>query len=230
MKNLAIITAAGLGSRMGSTCPKQYLELRGKPILSHTLEQFQKAALVDAIVLVTDRASIDLVKNDILKRFPCPKVFCVVTGGEKRQDSVAAGIRALPAGTEVVAVHDGVRPFVSANLIDESVRRAKETGACIVAIPVKDTIKRAGNHGEIAETLDRTHLWRAQTPQTFKFELLESAMSQALAEGFYGTDEAMLIERIGHRVELISGDERNIKITTPEDLIIAEAILQNGAI
>ncbi len=225
MRNVAIITAAGFGKRMGLKQPKQYLELNGKPILCHTLEKFEQAKLIDGIVLVTDMASLDIVKNDILKRFPSPKVKWVVTGGAKRQDSVAAGLRSTPLGCETVCVHDGVRPFVTPELIDKSVEIAQNSGAVIVAIPVKDTIKRVDEEGKIVGTMERAGLWRAQTPQTFKYETLEMAMNQAIVEGFYGTDEAMLVERLGHEITILSGSERNIKITTPEDLKIAEAFV-----
>ena len=224
MKNIAIITAAGLGTRMGSIQPKQYLELNGKPILCHTLEKFETAKSIDAVVLVADANSLALVKEQILKKCACQKVKWVVSGGEKRQDSVARGLKNVPLGCEIVCVHDGVRPFITAELVDRSVAEAKNHGACIVAIPVKDTIKRVDNEGRIVETVERSGLWRAQTPQTFRYDVLESAMHQAIAEDFYGTDEASLVERYGHEIYIIAGDERNIKITTREDLKIAEIL------
>ena len=228
MKNVAIITAAGIGKRMNANQPKQYLELAGRPILSHTLEKFERAKSVDAIVLVCDVSSLSLVKSVILKKYPSPKVKWVVSGGVKRQDSVHAGIKAIPMGTQNICVHDGVRPFITPELIDKSFEEAENHGACIVAIPMKDTIKRVDNEGRIVETVERAGLWRAQTPQTFKYEIIETAMKQAMTEGFYGTDEAMLVERLGHEIYILSGDEKNIKITTPEDLIIAEAIAKNS--
>lgn len=224
MKNIAIITAAGLGKRMGANQPKQYLELDGRSILSHTLEKFERAKLVDGIALVVDKPSLDFVRDEILKKWPSPKVKWIVRGGEKRQDSVAAGIGSVPLGCEIVCVHDGVRPFVTPELIDKSIEEASSHGACIVAIPLKDTIKRVDAEGLVAETVERAGLWRAQTPQTFRFELLEAAMNEATSTGFYGTDEAMLVERFGHDVYILAGDERNIKITTPEDLVVAKAI------
>jgi 2-C-methyl-D-erythritol 4-phosphate cytidylyltransferase len=224
MKNIAIITAAGLGKRMEAGKRKQYLALAGKPVLCHTLDKFHEAKSVDAIILVTDKDSIDYVKNDLLKTYKYPKVKWVVRGGTKRQDSVAAGLNNVPAGSEVVAVHDGVRPFISPQLIDKCFDEANEHGACIVAVPINDTIKRVDDKGRIVETVERTALWRAQTPQTFRFDILETAMSQAMSEGFYGTDEASLVERLGHEIYILAGDERNIKITTPEDLKIAEIL------
>ncbi len=211
---------------MNAGLPKQYLELGGKPILCHTLERFEAAKSVDGIVLVTDPNSLTLVKEQILKKCDCSKVKWVVRGGEKRQESVAAGLKAVPLGTEVVCVHDGVRPFISVELINKSIEEARSHGACIVAIPVKDTIKRVDDEGRIAETVERAGLWRAQTPQTFRYDVLESAMNQAMTEGFYGTDEASLVERYGHDVYILAGDERNIKITTPEDLEVANSLIR----
>lgn len=224
MKNVAIITAAGIGKRMNANQPKQYLELAGKPILSHTLEKFEQAKSVDAIILVCDVSSLGLVRDVILKKYPSPKVKWIVSGGAKRQDSVNAGLKAIPMGTENVCVHDGVRPFITPELINKSFEEAANHGACIVAIPVKDTIKRVDSEGRIVETVERAGLWRAQTPQTFKYEIIETAMNQAMGEHFYGTDEASLVERLGHEIYILSGDESNIKITTPEDLKIAEAL------
>ncbi len=226
MKAVAVITAAGLGTRMGASHPKQYLELGGKPILAHTLEKFEAAKLVDSIVIVADSGSISMIKETILKNWPSPKVKWVVKGGEKRQDSVAAGLAAASIGYDVVAIHDGVRPFVRPELIDKCIEEAASHGACIVAIPVKDTIKRVDEEGRIAETVERAGLWRAQTPQAFRYDLLDSAMSEAMKEGFYGTDEAMLVERAGHEIYILAGDEKNIKITTPEDLAIAGALVR----
>jgi len=226
MQSIAIITAAGLGKRMNLPRPKQYLEIDGRPILVHTLDKFSAAKSIDGIIIVADKSSLTLVKDNILKKFPCKKVISVVCGGAKRQDSVTAGIRALPADTGVVAVHDGVRPFVTPELIDKSVREAASHGACIVAIPVKDTIKRVDSEGRVIETVERAGLWRAQTPQTFKADILKRAFDKAAGDDFYGTDEASLVERLGTEIFVLIGDERNIKITTQEDLKIAESFLE----
>jgi len=226
MKNIVIIIAAGAGKRMGGDRPKQHLDLCGKPILCHTLDRFHQASMVDAVIIVTDVASIDTVRQHCSNSSLYPKVRWIVAGGEKRQDSVHAGLKAVPAGAEIVAVHDGVRPFVNPQVIDKSFEVAGLYGACIVAIPVKDTIKRADSMGRIIETVERTGLWRAQTPQTFKYEILEMAMDQAMSEGFYGTDEAVLVERLGHEICILPGDERNIKITTPDDFLMAKTFIQ----
>jgi 2-C-methyl-D-erythritol 4-phosphate cytidylyltransferase len=222
--NVAIITAAGFGKRMGTDKPKQYLELSNKPILIHTLEKFEKARLIDEIILVTDPSSVTIVREIILGKYPSPKVKKIVAGGEQRQDSVAKGLANVSPGCEIVCVHDGVRPFITPELIDKSVEEAMSHGACIVAIPMKDTIKRVDEEGQIVETVERSGLWRAQTPQTFKFNILKEAFEKAFETGFYGTDEAMLVERINKEICILSGDERNIKITTPDDLKIAETL------
>ena len=225
MQNIAIITAAGLGKRMNSTRPKQYLELSGRPILVHTLEKFASAGSIDGIIIVADRSSLTMVQDNILKKVPCKKIFKIVEGGAKRQDSVLAGLKELPDGVKIVAVHDGVRPFITPELIDRSVKEAASHGACIVAIPVKDTIKRVDSEGRIIETVERAGLWRAQTPQTFRVDILKKAFDKAAADDFYGTDEASLVERLEREIYILSGDERNIKITTPEDLKIAKQFL-----
>lgn len=227
MKNIAIITAAGLGKRMNAAGPKQYLELNGKPILVHTLEKFAKAKLVDGIIIVSDKSSLFMVKDAILGKFPCKKVIKVVEGGEKRQDSVYFGLKEVPASTEVVAIHDGVRPFVTPELIDKSIEEARTHGACMIAIPVKDTIKRVDEEGRVVETVERAGLWRAQTPQTFRHDILTQAFEKAFKEGFYGTDDASLVERLDKEIYILAGDERNIKITTPEDLAIASSFINN---
>lgn len=228
MKNIAIITAAGIGKRMGINQPKQYLEISGKPIICHTLEKFQAAKRVDGIIIVANAHSLSIIKDNILNKWPCAKVIKVIAGGEKRQDSVAAGLAATPSSCKIVLVHDGVRPFVSPMLIDKSIDEAIEHGACIVAIPVKDTIKRIDNEGFIAETVERASLWRAQTPQTFRHEILKRAFAKAADDGFYGTDEAMLVERLGQKIVVLAGDEKNIKITTSEDLKIAKQFLNSN--
>lgn len=209
---------------MGADRPKQYLELGGRSILAVTIEKFQNARLVDEIILVTDSESVNFVRDKILSANSFPKVRKVVAGGEKRQDSVAEGLKNLADDAEIVCVHDGVRPFVSEETINRSIEAAKLHGACIVAIPMKDTIKLVDEEGMIVETVPRAGLWRAQTPQTFRCEILKKAMDSARAENFYGTDEAMLVERLKIPVYILSGDERNIKITTPDDLKIAETL------
>ncbi|MBU4485275.1 2-C-methyl-D-erythritol 4-phosphate cytidylyltransferase [bacterium] len=225
MTTTAIITAAGQGKRMGSATPKQFLELHGKPIICHTMERFQMAPSVDSIVITVGEDDIEGFKNDILKWWPSPKVKKIVVGGAKRQDSVWAGIQAIDWECEYIAVHDGVRPLVLVENIEDVIKNAKATGAAILATPLKETIKRV-NGLRIEETVDRSILWGAKTPQVFKKDLLIQGYEKAFADGFVGTDDASLVERLGYEVSIVPGNDNNIKITTPEDLLIAEAILK----
>ncbi|MFQ5673511.1 MAG: 2-C-methyl-D-erythritol 4-phosphate cytidylyltransferase [Nitrospinales bacterium] len=223
MKICAIIPAAGHGARMGKTIPKQFLEFNGKPILRHTLHVFKTCGLFDSLVLVAPPDAMRAAEEE------CAGIeIAVVPGGEKRQDSVFQGVRALDADTEIVVVHDGVRPFVSRRMIRESVDAARRFGAAITAIPVNDTVKRASPEGFVERTIDRESLWRIQTPQAFQYSLLRQALEQAAADGYYGTDEGALIEHIGKPVKIIRGSELNIKITRPEDLVLGETIAAAG--
>jgi 2-C-methyl-D-erythritol 4-phosphate cytidylyltransferase len=214
----AIIVAAGAGTRFGE--PKQFVYLRAKPVLEWTLERFQAHSEVDAIALVLPD------ERDLKHyRLRYPKIVDVVRGGERRQDSVWQGFRLL-AGTspEIVLVHDGARPLAGAALISRIIAAARAEGAAVPALPVEDTVKEVRD-GRVAATVDRTLLYRAQTPQGFLFAVLKKALDAARRDRFYGTDEAALVERIGLPVAVVPGDPRNIKITTPVDIPIAEALL-----
>ena len=226
MNVVALILAAGQGKRMGAEKKKPYLLLAGKPILFHTLGEFEKCPSIDGIVLVVEKHEVDNVRTSAVDEFGCRKVINVVPGGPKRQDSVWEGIKALKDEGELVMVHDGVRPFISPELLEKAVDTTRKTGATVVAVPVKDTIKTASPEKEVIKTLDRETLWAVQTPQTFNHDLLKRAHEKAMQDGFYGTDDASLVERIGVPVSIIDGPYENIKITTPEDLVLAEAILQ----
>jgi len=222
MKVSAIIPAAGLGIRMGSNVPKQFLLLDGKPILHHTLSIFGQCSIVDEIVLVVPEKEIKNTQQQIQDSHP--KVTKVIVGGIQRQDSVGNGLRSLNSETDIVVVHDGVRPFVSPDLIRETVEAARDFGAAITAIPVSDTIKKVNAEGWVEHTVDRGGLWRVQTPQTFQVSLLKEAFEKAQADDYYGTDESALIEHLGKEVKIIPGSEFNIKITRSEDLILGERI------
>jgi 2-C-methyl-D-erythritol 4-phosphate cytidylyltransferase len=222
MKVSAIIPAAGLGLRMGSNIPKQFLLLDGKPILHHTLSVLDQCSVVDEIVLVVSEKEIGKGQQQIQDFHP--KVAKVIAGGKERQDSVYNGLQSLDSETDIVVVHDGVRPFVSADLIRETVEAARNFGAAITAIPVSDTIKKVNEEGLVERTIDRGGLWRVQTPQTFQFSLLKEAFAKALSDKFYGTDEGSLIEHLGRDVKVVPGSEFNIKITRSEDLILGERI------
>jgi 2-C-methyl-D-erythritol 4-phosphate cytidylyltransferase len=222
MKVSAIIPAAGMGIRMGSNVPKQFLLLDGKPILHHTLSVLDQCSIVDEIVLVVSEEEIGKAQHQIQDSHP--KVTKIVMGGKERQDSVHNGLQSLDSETDIVVVHDGVRPFVSPDLIRETVEAARDFGAAIAAIPVSDTIKKVDEEGLVERTIERSGLWRVQTPQTFQVSLLKEAFAKARGDNYYGTDESSLIEYLGREVKVIPGSEFNIKITRSEDLVLGEKI------
>jgi len=225
MRTVAIIPAAGSGNRMSRDVSKQYLALGGKPILVCTLEVFEACPLVDSLLIVVPSQDVVSVRNDILAPWNLKKVAGIIPGGKERQDSVRAGIEALDGDVELVIIHDAVRPFITAGLIENCVRAATAEGAATVGVPVKDTVKEVGPDGRILRTCDRSLLWLTQTPQVFRRDIIENAHRAAVRDGFRGTDDTSLVERLGISVQMIRGDYGNIKITTPEDLILAEALL-----
>ena len=222
----AIIAAGGAGLRMGLALPKQFSELAGLPLLVHTLRAVHMAPSIEEIVLVAPTAHLDYVR-ELTRNYRIGKIAAIVAGGRLRQDSVRIGLAQVPAGRDIVMVHDGARPFVSVDLIERCIAKAWESGAAITAVAVKDTLKKANSEGMIAATVDRQGLWQAQTPQAVRVELLREAFAAADRDGFEGTDEASLVEHMGHDVAIVDGSERNIKITRPEDLLIAEGLLRH---
>jgi 2-C-methyl-D-erythritol 4-phosphate cytidylyltransferase len=221
-----VVVAGGKGSRMRSIESKQYLQLSDRPILIHTLELFQYIQEVDEIVLVVGESDIDR-NHTYLQKYELTKVAKVVPGGLTRQESVYAGLQALSSEVEWVMIHDGVRPFVTANQIRTCWRKAIECQAAILAVPSKETIKIVNERGFVESTPDRERLWTVQTPQAFRLDLIRKAHQSAQATKFVGTDDAMLVEKLGVEVTVVEGDYYNIKITTPEDLAWAEWILQH---
>jgi 2-C-methyl-D-erythritol 4-phosphate cytidylyltransferase len=221
-----VIVAAGKGSRMRTAMSKQYLELGGRPILVHTLQLFQNMPEVEQIVLAVGEADVERCQHYV-QDYNFSKVKQVLPGGKERQDSVLKGLTALSTDTEWVLVHDGVRPFVTAEQVLACWHKAMEVEAAVLAVPVKDTIKVVDPSGQVQSTPDRKSLWAIQTPQAFRASLLREAHEKAGYEGFVGTDDAMLVERLGKPVHVIEGDYYNIKITTPEDLPWAEWILHH---
>jgi len=208
---------------MGGTVPKQFQALRGKPILHYTLRALQESELIDSLVLVVPEKELKNARADWLERPLIVKQ--VVVGGEKRQDSVFNGYQALPTDTDIVLVHDGVRPFLSREMIQETIHTAGKFGAAITAIPVHDTLKQVDDSGLVQRTVEREGLWRVQTPQAFRYDLLGEAFRNAQADSFYGTDEAALIEHLGQEVRVVDGSEWNLKITRQEDLVLGESIV-----
>lgn len=230
MSVAAIIPAAGAGKRIGGAIPKPFLQIGGRPILAHTLDVFERCDSVDEVILVVGMADLQVCTEEVVDRYGFTKVRKIISGGKKRQDSVWEGLKAVEAGTEIVVIHDGVRPFIAPKHLSESIERCRECGAVITAVPVKDTIKEAEDgadthHPLVIGTLDRKRLWAIQTPQTFAFNLILRAYQHAMEAHITATDDAALVERLGHPVHILRGSYRNIKITTPEDLALGEMIL-----
>jgi len=227
-KIFALIPAAGMGKRMGAGKNKQYLALDGMPILAHTLKVFQGAPFVEGIYLITPEPEIPYCTSDVVERYGLSKVRAVVAGGAERQYSVHNGLKAMHevADDDLVLIHDGVRPFVSPGLLLQAADVADRFGGALVAVPVKDTVKIVRD-GVVTATPPREELWLAQTPQAFRYGMIRSAYEAAAADGFLGTDDASLFERQGWPLHIVSGDYRNIKITTPEDMVLAEAFLKD---
>lgn len=226
-KTSAIIAAAGRGERFGRGINKVLCEIAGKPIIAHTLDPFEDCKAIDEIIIVTGESDIEAV-GEIVGRFNFRKVKSIVPGGGHRQDSVKNGLEYVTGG--IVAIHDAARPFVTPQLIEACVEEACRAGACVAAVPVVDTIKAASSEGEIERTVDRQNLYAIQTPQTFRTELIRRAYEDAYTAGFYATDDAALVERIGGRVKIVQGSYENIKITTPSDVKIASARLGGNEI
>ncbi|HHV38670.1 MAG TPA: 2-C-methyl-D-erythritol 4-phosphate cytidylyltransferase [Tepidimicrobium sp.] len=222
----AIIAAAGMSSRMRSSINKQFISIDDKPILAHTIEKFDRCKYIDEIIVVAKEDEMGYCKREIVNKYGFKKVFKIVRGGKERQDSVYNGILALNGRTDIVLSHDGARPFVRDENIVDSIRGAIEYGACVVGVPVKDTIKVVEDEKNIDDTPNRDLLWAAQTPQCFKKDILMEGYRRAIEDSFMGTDDSMLVERLGIDVRMIMGSYDNIKITTPEDLMIAESILK----
>lgn len=223
----AVVLAGGQGKRMNSSVQKQYMMLAGKPLIAYALEAFERSA-VDEIVLVVRGGEEEYVRREILAPLQLKKVAAVVKGGRERYHSVYEGLRALE-GCDLVLIHDGARPLVTEEIISRAMEEAGRSGACVVGMPVKDTIKVADENGYAVETPDRTYLWQIQTPQAFSYELVRGAYDQIIAHEELQagiTDDAMVVEsRTDRKVKLIEGSYENLKVTTPEDLILAEALL-----
>ncbi len=227
MKTVAIIPAGGAGKRLGLEVAKQYLLLDSSPMLVHTLRVFQMTEMVSAVVLVVPKEDEASVQKQIVEKYGLTKVISIVAGGRERQDSVRNGLQAVPGTCDVVIVHDGVRPFVTPDMVRRVVAAAAEYGAASIGVPAKDTIKETTVENIVTTTLPRQNLWQTQTPQAFRYDVLCRAYAEAQRDHFYGTDDASLVERTGVKVRMVNGSHENIKITTPEDLLMAEALMVN---
>ena len=220
-----VIVAAGTGSRMNIGINKQFIKLEGKEIIAYTIEKFYNNSNIEDIVVVVKEDESEFFKKEILDKYNFKNVK-IAYGGKERQDSVYNGLKLLDEKCDVVLIHDGARPFVSDKIIDKSIEEAKEHKAIVVGVPVKDTIKVIDNDKNIVDTPNRSVLWAVQTPQTFYYNILIDAYKDAFKNKFYGTDDAMLVERIGYKVKMLEGSYNNIKITTQEDLNIGSQILR----
>ncbi|MCX6133971.1 MAG: 2-C-methyl-D-erythritol 4-phosphate cytidylyltransferase [Ignavibacteriales bacterium] len=225
-KTFAIVPAAGSGKRLGGSVKKQFLVLRDKPIIVHTLQRFEHCTDIDEIAVAVPEQSIAEMES-LISRYRLHKVSMVTVGGEKRQDSVFNALRRFTfKPTDIVLVHDGVRPFIESKRIGQLVRTCREHEAAVLAVQPKDTIRRSRGGEFFDQTLDRNALWLVQTPQAFRAEVLMKAFKQAKQDRFYGTDESGLVERIGVKVKIVEGSYDNIKITTQEDIDLGGLILE----
>lgn len=227
----AIVLAAGKGTRMNSKIQKQFLEVEGKPVIYYSLKCFQESPLIRDIILVTGEESLSYCKEEIVKRFGFSKVKKVTAGGKERYDSVYAGLCACD-NTDYVLIHDGARPFVTEEILERTCFAVKETGACVVGMPAKDTIKISDRNKMVESTPAREKVWLVQTPQAFRYSLIKESYESIRCKDMSGiTDDAMIVEQeSGVKVALVHGSYENLKITTPEDLIIAEAFLHCGIV
>lgn len=226
-KNTAIVLAAGQGKRMNSKIQKQFLEIQGRPILYYSLYCFQESPLIDDIILVTGKQSIDYCEKDIIRKYGFTKVKDIIEGGKERYDSVYAGLLACK-DTEYVLIHDGARPFITLGMIERGLACVKKTGACSAGMPSKDTVKIVDSDGFVKATPERDRVWIIQTPQIFSYSLIRNAHESIRGGSMTNiTDDAMIVEdQTSVQVALFEGSYRNIKITTPEDLYVAEAFLK----
>ena len=223
----AIVLAAGQGKRMHRKIQKQFLEIGGKPILYYSMECFQKSPLIQDIILVTGEDMISYCQSEIVEKYGFTKVCKVTAGGKERYDSVYAGLLCCQ-DTDYVYIHDGARPFVTEELIQRGYEAVKRTNACVMGMPSKDTVKLADPSGYIKETPDRKIVWNIQTPQIFSYDLIRGAYESIRKKDMSNvTDDAMVVEQeTGTKILLVEGSYQNIKITTPEDLAVAEAFLR----
>lgn len=210
---------------MGGAVPKQFLALGGEPLVVHSLRVLQRSPVIDQIILAVPEADLDYCLNDLAVGFGFSKIRRVVAGGKERQDSVRHALEHVPEDTQIVVVHDAVRPFLTEQMVADVVKAAGREGGAIIALPMRDTVKQVGLDHRIERTVDREPLWLAQTPQAFRREPLLNVHRKAHAEGVHATDDAFLFEWAGHSVVVVEGSGENIKVTRPEDMVIGEAIL-----
>lgn len=224
--NGVIIVAAGTGSRMKANINKQFIKLNDKEIITYTIEKFYNNKNINDIVIVVKEDEVEFFKKEILVKYNFNNIK-IAYGGKERQDSVYNGIKVLDKNCKYVLVHDGARPFVNEDIINRSLEEVQKYKSVVVGVPVKDTIKVVNNNNDIVDTPNRSTLWSVQTPQTFDYSVIKRAYEDAFDNNFYGTDDAMLVERIGYTVKMIYGSYNNIKVTTPEDIDMGIQILNS---
>ncbi|HPM00016.1 MAG TPA: 2-C-methyl-D-erythritol 4-phosphate cytidylyltransferase [Bacillota bacterium] len=224
--NTAIVLAAGKGTRMNAGMNKQFMLINDKPLLAQTLAAFQSCSAIDSIILVAGREELKTCKEQILDVYGFDKVDKLVSGGSERQQSVYNGILELEDDCSIVVIHDGARPILPEGIIERCIDGAKTYGAVSAGMPAKETIKILNEEGFVQYTPEREKVWVTQTPQAFKRNIIERAHEMANIKGISGTDDAFLVECMGIKVKMLEGSYENIKITTPEDIIFAEAIMR----
>jgi 2-C-methyl-D-erythritol 4-phosphate cytidylyltransferase len=225
MITAALIPAAGRGQRMGLDIEKQFLPLRGKPLLAYTLARVEATPTIDRIVVIVPPGRETFCYQEIVEPWGLRKVTHIVAGAETRQRSVIAGFGCLDENVDVVVIHDGARPFVTPMLIQAAIDAAVANGSVVAAIPESDTLKRVSKDGTVIETVDRRNLWRAQTPQAFRRSILQGALAHAAQHNLDATDEASLVESLSWPVRTFPGSTWNFKITSPDDLLLADLLL-----
>lgn len=223
---IALIPAAGRGRRIGMEVPKTSLLLGGTPLLKHTLQKFELCAEIAEVVPIVPLGEIPFWEKEIIQKGEMKKVRRIIPGGEERQDSVYFGLQAVAGEAEIILIHDGARPFVSLELIKKSLAESGDFPAVVTALPAEDSIKEVSPRKEVIKTLERNALWIIQTPQVFTYSLIFYAHEVARKENFFGPDDASLVERLGTPVRIIEGSRLNFKITTPDDLLLGEALLK----
>ena len=225
VKVAALIPAAGRGLRMGHQTPKQFLTLGSCPLIVHSLRTMQGVPAIREILLMVPAGAEREWRETIVDTYGLTKTAQVLAGGATRQDSVSIGLKKVSSGTDIVVIHDGVRPFATQEMFESCIQTATEVDGAIVAMKVQDTVKRVSEDGVIEETIDRNGLWTAQTPQAFQYEVLVAALDRARTDRIQMTDEAALVERLGYTVKVHAGSSENLKLTTPQDLALAEVFL-----
>ncbi|MDI6786653.1 MAG: 2-C-methyl-D-erythritol 4-phosphate cytidylyltransferase [bacterium] len=225
MKVTAIIVAAGLGKRMGENIPKQYLDINGKPLIYYTLHKIAFCSKINDIILVVAEDKIHYCLKEIIEKYRIPKIKEIIAGGEKRQDSVYHGLKKVDLDTEIVLIHDGVRPLVDSHLLEKIILKTIEKDATVIGKPISDTIVRRDDLNYIKKILNRKNVYALETPQCFKYGLIMQAYQKAYQENYYETDDTSLVVRMGRKVAIIESDKINIKVTHPKDLYMAEYLL-----